>query len=160
MSLYWAAFWIVCGLAVIVEGLLLRDLVRLLRVRWQRRAITSLQGGSRYADPGRLHRETMLEVDRLARRLPPPQPPRQVAGPAVGAGAGDRSPAAPTRVDHTATQPPRTPWPSNVCGSLSTGDGHSEATSPQLDRKAEYGRGTTLVFPVAVKGRVNGTGRH
>lgn len=90
---------------------------RRLRIWRRRRSIQRLSGGPTYADPGRMHRETAREVDRLDARVPAPHSPVPLAGPAARAGGVSRSRPAATRV------------------------------APGAGRAAGYGTGTSLVFP-------------
>jgi hypothetical protein len=71
----------------------------------------------RYADAGRMHRETQGEVDRLAARLPAQKYPAPVAGPTAKARGPYRSGASTGRVGD-----PR-----------------------ELDRNSDYGQSTSLV---------------
>ncbi|OFW37682.1 MAG: hypothetical protein A3J29_06315 [Acidobacteria bacterium RIFCSPLOWO2_12_FULL_67_14b] len=133
------ADWIVDGLAAVR------------RWRCRREVRRGFQGGlSRYADPGRMHRETAHHVQRLAARPPAADAgaDRRVDADGVGDAAGVHGDRA---------------------GRPAAGRGHLGARGPAVSRPASglardrraggYGAGTTLVFPPVAPKRVNGHGR-
>lgn len=92
------------------------------RLRRYRRRIVR-EGASLYADPARIHRETCAVVERLAERMPAPQPAAASTGTATSQSGARVSGIPPTGVDDSASH---------------------AAFMARLD-DASYGVGTTLV---------------
>lgn len=119
-----------------------------LRARWRLRAVRRLQGGPTHADPARIHRETALELERLARTAPRSDP-----GAARRLDAGVLVRAAGVHGDLSRR-------PGEGGSHLRAGREGVRRPAPRLvrDGQSGYGEGTALVAWAPPEERVKVTG--